>query len=306
MTEPPDSCSCRDITADLDWAGSVVGSPVVGHTHLEGGVASTVIRCVFAHREQPLVLRVIDDGELLRREPDIIDREAEALQILSPAAVTAPNLVGARYSPDRGRLLMSWIDGRIIIDRKELGGRLGALAAVAAVIASTPLPADHRLAPWRSWARPNLEPPGWGDAGLWREAIAWHRKRSAPTLDDGQTVLLHRDLHPLNVLWADQAAVVDWVNACVGHPHAELGHCRWNLAVTAGPDAPDRFLNHYLGLTADRGYGPYARWWDIDSLLDKLPGPVNSAAWHAVGRRDLTDSAVAATTDTFLRSALRG
>lgn len=107
------------------------------------------------------------------------------------------------------------------------------------------------------------------------------------------------------MLWSAQtAAVVDWVNACVGHPHAELGHCRWNLAVTVGVDAADRFLGSYLELTDDRGYGAYDRWWDLDSLLDKVPGPLDVSAWHAVGRSDLTEERVAQATDTFLRSVV--
>ncbi len=306
MTGPLDSCRCHDLVADLAWAAEAVGSPVVAHDHLVGGISSTVLRCRFADRADPLVLRVIDDRALLAREPDIIDREAEALGILARSTLVTPALIASHDAPDVGRLLMTWLEGRIVIDREDLDQRVPAVAALAAEIAATPLPAGHRLSPWRSWARANPEPPSWGDAGLWRHAIAFHRAGEPPSLTDGAVVLLHRDLHPLNILWSDGPAVVDWVNACVGHPHAELGHCRWNLAVTAGPVAADRFLDHYMELTDDRAYGPYSRWWDVDSLLDKLPGPGATSAWRAVGRADLTTDRVAAATDAFLRRVLRG
>ena len=290
----------------MAWAAEAVGSPVVAHVHLVGGIASTVLCCRFEDRVAPLVLRVIDDRSLLAREPDIIDREAEALRILDAAPLRAPSLVAAEYSPEVGRLLMTWVGGRIVIRRDDLEPRVLALASVAADIAATPLPVGHRLSAWRSWARSDLSPPRWGDRGLWSEAIARYQDRPPPAPPAGGPMLLHRDLHPLNVLWSGRPTVVDWVNACVGHPHAELGHCRWNLAVTVEPEAADRFLDHYLTLTADRGFGSFDPWWDIDSLLDKLPGPADTAGWSAVGRNDLTSEHVAATTDRFLRSVLSG
>ncbi|MDH3299291.1 MAG: hypothetical protein OES24_02180 [Acidimicrobiia bacterium] len=83
------------MTTDLSGVADAVGSAVVAHDRLVGGAASTVIRCRFADRTEPLVLRVIDDRALLRREPDIIDREAEALRILGGTPLTAPTLVAA-------------------------------------------------------------------------------------------------------------------------------------------------------------------------------------------------------------------
>ncbi len=255
-------------------------------------------------RSEPVVLRLIDDEALLQRELDIIDREAEALRILAAARMPAPKLVAAHYTPSLGRLLMTWVDGSIVIDRAGLTRCVDDLAAVAADIAATPLPTSHRLSPWRSWAAADPQPPRWGDVALWSDAIAFHRSAAAPPA--AAEVLLHRDLHPLNILWCGGApAVVDWVNACVGHPHAELGHCRWNLAATTDVEVADRFLARYLRRTAERGYGDYDPWWDVDSLLDKLPGPAETSAWHAVGRPDLTERHVASASDAFLRSVLR-
>ncbi len=95
--------------------------------------------------------------------------------------------------------------------------------------------------------------------------------------------------------------MVDWVNASVGHPHAELGHCRWNLTVLVDPGAADEFLMRYLEATEIEDY---SRWWDLTALIGLLPGPIGSSGWFAVGRIDLTDSAVLAATEQFLRAAL--
>ena len=312
MGDPPDSQRGDDrlIADHIAWVEAAVGDQVVAHDHLLGGISSTVLHCRFAARDDSLVLRVIDDQGLLRREPDVIDREAEALRILatSPVGPRTPELVAAEYRPEVGRVLMTRLDGRIVIDRVGLGQRIDELAAIAADIAATPLPDGHRLGGWWSWVRPVPAPPAWGDEGLWTEALDVHRCGPPAVVHDRAPVLLHRDFHPLNILWpsgrAASPAVVDWVNACVGHPHAELGHCRWNLAVTVGLEAADRFLDRYLAATADRGVGPYDRWWDIDSLLDKVPGPITTTAWLAVGRHDMTDEHVTSTTDAFLRSVL--
>ena len=71
---------------------------------------------------------------------------------------------------------------------------------------------------------------------LWQTGIAAFRAQDAPISRDPH--LLHRDFHPLNVLWgaADVSGVVDWVNACVGHAHAEATRIGYPVMIksTAG------------------------------------------------------------------------
>ena len=77
---------------------------------------------------------------------------------------------------------------------------------------------------------------------------------------------IHRDHHPGNVLWQRGAVsgVVDWANASVGSPDADVGHCRLNLAGTLGLGAADRFLELHRGLTDRGAYDPY---WDVVAAL---------------------------------------
>ncbi len=95
--------------------------------------------------------------------------------------------------------------------------------------------------------------------------------------------------------------LVDWVNACVGHPHAELGHCRWNLSVLVDTAAADHFLTRYLDQNNSE---PYRRWWDLATAVGLLPGPIGTSAWNDVGRVDLTPEVAANATEAFIRSAL--
>jgi len=306
----------------LRWAEEQVGSRVVEAWRLVGGMSSTVVGCRFAEAD-PAVLRIIDNAEWLQREPYLIDQEAEGLRLLESSPVNAPRLIAASAGgvggDGVGRLLMSWLDGAMIVDADHLRSRVEVLAEVAADIAATPLPFAHGLLPWRSWVGAAVTPPKWGDRELWAEAIARHRAGSRPVWPE--PVLLHRDFHPLNVLWPApdgaegdpdnpvdgraRPSVVDWVNACVGHPHAELAHCRWNLAVTVDLDAADAFLARYLTRT-EASYGLYDPWWDLDSILDKVAGPFGTEGWQAVGRTDIDQPAVITATETLLRSVLEG
>lgn len=284
------------------WVHRTTGADVVDITPLIGGMSSLVERVVLADGSS-IVVRTITDVDWLRREPHLITNEALALQLIAASAVRAPSLVAV--DPARARLAMSLVEGTMSVDPVELETQADAIAAAAAQIAATPLPDDHGLPRWRSWAALHPAPPTWGDRTLWQDAIEAHSARPQPGID--RPVLLHRDLHPLNMLWTSsgEVAVVDWVNACVGHPHAELGHLRWNLTVLAGLELADRVLESYLSRPPTPDSSGYDRWWDIVPLLSFVGGPIGLSGYHAVGRTDLTPELVVGRTEEFLATALR-
>lgn len=62
-------------------------------------------------------------------------------------------------------------------------------------------------------------------------------------------VILHGDFWPGNILWAVDgsiAAVIDWEDAAVGDPHADLAGCRVELLYKYGMPAAERFTELYL------------------------------------------------------------
>lgn len=285
--------------ATVRWVESVASVRIAATERLVGGMSSEVYRCSTAAGVS-FVVRHITDRAWLEREPALIDHEARALELLADSPVSAPLLVAT--DPPTGRLLMTHMSGSLVTTSIELANRLGAIAEAAANIAAVPLPDDHGLEPWRSWAPTDLTPPTWGTTQLWQRAIDAYRSGEPAA---SEPVLLHRDLHPLNLLWEGDrvSAVVDWVNACVGPAHAELGHCRWNLAVLVGLDAADEFLDRYLAVTAARR-SDYDRWWDLAPLMSFVTGPLGLSGWHAVGRKDLTSERVILATEAFLESVL--
>jgi aminoglycoside phosphotransferase (APT) family kinase protein len=288
-------------TATSCWVEEATGKTPTEVTPLVGGMSSRVERCRLADGSS-IVVRTITDTEWLRREPHLITTEARALELVTNSAVQAPRLIAA--DPESARLAMSFVDGSMMTGAGHLRGRADAIARLAAEIAATPLPADHGLASWRSWAPVELEPPAWGDAALWQRGIDAYLSTPEPTIE--RPCLLHRDLHPLNMLWSSpvEVAVVDWVNACVGHPHAELGHLRWNLTVLAGLDLAEHVLRSYLDVTTGAGPDTYDRWWDIAPLMSFVGGSLNLSGYHSVGRTDLTSELVVERTEEFLVAAL--
>ena len=264
---------------------------------LVGGMSSAVHRC-WLDDGSSVVLRHIKDAEWLQREPYLIDSERIALELLADGIVPVPRHLAS--DPSNGLLLMTHLPGAMITSPSGLTERLAPMGDLAARIASTTVPRDVHLPAWRPWAPEELAPPRGGDATLWEAAFEAYS--DATPAVPVNPVLLHRDFHPLNLLWngSEVSGVVDWVNACVGHPHAELGHCRWNLTVLVGTEAANTFLHAYLAGTG----GTFDPWWDLVTAIGLLPGPIGASGWRAVGRSDLTDAVVMHQTEAFVRAAL--
>lgn len=282
------------------WVEEVTDCRVVASAALVGGVSSAVHRCSLDDGRE-VVVRHIDDQAWLQREPYLIPAEATALELAAASGLPAPDHLAS--DPAAGRLLMSLLPGAPAIDVEHLEANLDQFAALAASIASVQLTTGHDLPAWRQWRPSALEAPSWGSQQLWRNAIAAYESRSA-TGSAGNGVLLHRDLHPLNVLWHGQrlTGVVDWVNACAGHPHAEVYHARFNLAVLGGLELADEFLIRYLRHAGEAE--PYDPRWDLETPISFLGSRPRGRAWRAFGRDDLTDEVIWSSIERFVAGAL--
>jgi aminoglycoside/choline kinase family phosphotransferase len=101
------------------------------------------------------------------------------------------------------------------------------------------------------------------DAAVWRAAV----ERVDAGLVGSTDGFIHRDYHPLNVLWHDDtvSGVLDWVNACEGPIEYDLSRCRVNVELVTGPDAADAFLAACGELGA-----AYDRAWDLETVFSLL------------------------------------
>jgi len=247
-----------------------------------------------------LVLRRYTDAQVRAEEPQYPRTEAAALRALDGAwGVVAPRLVAVDETGvacDVPAVLMTRLDGRPTLTPPDVGAWVRGLAeAIAAV---------HRLDGaalddvYQRWHDPRgLQPPRWS-----RQHAAWARliEASRDLEPTGETVLLHRDYHPGNVLWEDGAVsgIVDWPNACRGVAGLDVGHCRRDIATTHGAETAEAFLAAYREAS---GGAPDALC-DALALLDSSAGEDGTrilGAYHAYGRTDLTLDIMRARLDEY-------
>jgi aminoglycoside phosphotransferase (APT) family kinase protein len=241
------------------WCETVTGSRVAAVRALDGGMSSAVHALDLADG-RALVLRRFVRPEWLAEEPDVPRREAAALELLRERPLPTPRLVASDPTgADAGdpAVLMTRLPGAVVWAPEELDGFLRGLAALLPAVHATPIgPALPGYAPY---ALESHGPPPWTSRPeIWERGFAVFD--DPPPSDERR--FIHRDFHPGNVLWTAGAVtgVVDWANASVGDPRADVGHCRVNLAGVLGLAAADRFLE----LCEIGEYDPY---WDIVAAL---------------------------------------
>ncbi|GHF52069.1 hypothetical protein HNQ07_003114 [Deinococcus metalli] len=189
----------------------------------------------------------------LSANPDIAAHEFALLGTLHGHGLPVAEPLG--HAP--GALLQGFMAGdsgaEVGVDPAALAGFLARLHALSTEgLPLRPLPA--------------VPPP----AGPPDDSLAETRIRSAlaahppPT---GRQVLLHGDLWPGNTLWlhGTLSAVLDWEDAALGDPHADVGNTRLELLFAAGPDAMQTFTRAYADAArADLSALPV---WDLRAAL---------------------------------------
>lgn len=121
------------------------------------------------------------------------------------------------------------------------------------------------------------------------------------------TVLRHGDFWPGNVLWRDGeiVGIVDWEEALLGEPLADLAICRLDLWWVLGRDAALDFTRRYQALTGIDLKGlPY---WDLCASLRPITNLHEWApSYPDLGRPDITVATMTRDHQAFADEALRG
>lgn len=249
---------------------------------LAGATSSSVSMVTAAGGSERFVLRVLDNADWLAEEPDVAEHEAAALAQAQRAGLPAPRpvaIAGSEAGFGAPVVLMSFLAGSVQLRPADFDRWLAALAAQLARIHAHPAQALR----WSfgSWVDVEaLAPPAWSTMpAVWQTAI--DRWRSGPPAEPA--VFVHRDYHPVNVLWQGDAVsgVVDWVSACRGPAGVDVAHCRTDLTLMYGPALAEGFLAAYRAAVPGYRHDPY---WDIDSILDMcLPEPSYYPPWQDFG-----------------------
>jgi aminoglycoside phosphotransferase (APT) family kinase protein len=260
----------------LQWVAVELGpnARVLASWPLAGGTSSAVhaVRVDTAgSRAHELVLRRFVRLDWLAEEPDTATREAEALDLLHEVDLPTPRLVAVDVDGSVAgapSVLMTRLPGRVEWDPPVVEGFLRELAEPLPVIHSVSVAARARLPEYQPYPLRMRRPPVWASRpDVWKRAIE-ALEGDRPRGDE--RLFIHRDYHPGNVLWHDGrvSGIVDWVNASIGSPWADVGHCRVNIASELGHDAADRFLDMYRAAAGRSDeYDPY---WDISAAIGGL------------------------------------
>ncbi|HEU5100364.1 MAG TPA: phosphotransferase [Roseiflexaceae bacterium] len=199
------------ILAALGITGAVEATPV------SGGFDTAIWRV--DHDRQRYALRVFraEQAETARRE-------IAAMRAALAGGLPVPAIHAAGGWRERPVLLLGWCDGEPLLGRLQrqpwqlwrLGLAFGRTQAAIHAIA----PAPDRALPTDDWI-------GW--AGAEQEAL---RERLIAVAGRARQ-LLHLDYHPLNVMTDGRrvTAVLDWANARVGDPRADVARSHTILAI---------------------------------------------------------------------------
>ncbi|ACO46830.2 phosphotransferase [Deinococcus deserti] len=232
-----------------------LGAELLDAQRLAGGVSARVTALDVRQKGhcRRLVVREYGRQDLIRA-PDLAVREFQLLEELYRAGLPVPTPVHHRP----GLLVTTFLEGQngatALADPRQLARFLVRLHALDPAGMGLPLLSGPCPAP----AAPD-------------ESLSESRIRSA--LHDlnqgepGRLSVLHGDLWPGNTLWqaGQLSAVLDWEDAAVGDPLADVGNTRLELLFSEGEAAMQAFTREYGkygDLDLDR-----LRYWDLRAAL---------------------------------------
>lgn len=237
---------------------------------LAGGVSAEVTVLEIARGSGAVSKLIVRrHGEADRaRNPDIARDEYALLQLLHSRGLPVPRPVLVDESGDlfpTPVLVVEYVEGETVSAPADLNGYLEQAAAVLARIHGVRDSPTLSFLP-RLDQRPGPR-PAWLDASLGEERIREALEVARPVARENDLVLRHGDFWPGNLLWRDGVlvAVIDWEDAGIGDPLADLANSRLELLWALGPEAMTGFTNRYLARSAiNSGNLPY---WDLVAAL---------------------------------------
>jgi Ser/Thr protein kinase RdoA (MazF antagonist) len=285
------------------WMAAVTGTRTNAFgERLSGATTATIVP--FTTADGAACVAKIYDRRITGVGGNDVTRDAAAMRAATEVGLTVPRLIDADPDGDRlgwPALLMTRLPGEpLAFGGDDPNGWTDGLADELIDIGNAALPSSP-LAPYQSWLPERVETPDWSNKpSLWA-AVA---KALAAEISASTPRLVHRDFHPLNVLWAGGQATgsVDWVNGCLGPIESDIASCRVNIALADrrydGVALAQRFLDRCLvaGL-------PWDPVWDLDFIAGVTDRPEMFLVGQDLGA-ELTFESVCNALETMATKAL--
>ena len=265
-------------------------SPLI--SEMSGATSSDLYLLEYHDRRE--VLRIFRAERWETPADELSLKETTILTALGAAPLPTPTPLGTFM---RNGVLMSWLPGVVDLPMRPGAYWLEVLARCLADIHQCGVEVPYAYESWNGTTI-DTRPDWWTDQELWLGAQAL-----AARTPDFDPIFVHRDFHPVNVLWEDWriSGIVDWINACMGPAGIDVAHCRLNLAIMYGQPTADAFLAAYT--QAAPGY-EHDFYWDLDDALGALPNVRPYAPWAQFGLTGLSTEMVRERLQAFVSAAV--
>ena len=283
---------------------------IIAASEMDGGASATMTsitleRAGGAH--ECVILRQVGDANLAA-DPDAAGNEARVLDALSGTGLPVHRALhvdrSCRLLP-RPFLVVTRLEGAPDYDpcdRMDAARQMADfLAHLHAIDAGR---GDLAAVPRRQGPLDGPPCRRGGMPGAFRGACEL-LEASRPPPARNPEALLHGDFWAGNVLWRDGrlAGVVDWEDAAVGDPLADLAIARVDMSWGLGREAMEAFTARYAERTGfDLCALPY---WDLRAALRQAPHAADYAeGWRDMGRADITEAVIRAAHTRLIDEAI--
>ena len=225
-----------------------------------GGRAWTLFVSSGGAHDERLILLTHSEGDRLRN-PHIARDEYRLLRALASTGLPAPEALYLCPSNDPPFLISSFAAGAAGVPAERPAAVCRALADCLYAIHAVDLRQhDLEFLPDVGEIMSSDRLPR-SAADFKLEAAM---KSAAPRIAFNAPALLHGDFWPGNLLWrgGDVSAIIDWEDAMLGDPLADLGKSRLEVLWALGREAMTEYTTRYLALNRglDAKWLPY---WDL-------------------------------------------
>lgn len=245
------------------------GAALLSGKSLTGGVSAlvTAIEVLLPNGErQRLVVRQYGHATL-GRDPSIARHEFLVLQLLNAKGLPVPRPIMADDSgtivPDPYPVI-EFVEGAVVDKPADVCSFVTQMATVLAAIHAANLAgAAGFLSTLETAITTRLHaPPRRLDESLSEGRIREVLGRAWPPSRRNQSLLLHGDFWPGNMMWRDDrlVAVIDWEDAALGDPLADLANGRLEIMMHFGIAAMTAFTERYQALAPALDYTSLSLW----------------------------------------------